>query len=646
MKRYLPIAGALLIGVLIGALLFRGGVPGKHDHDAATSGGDMNSTAKEIWTCSMHPQIQAPKPGLCPICAMELIPLSRAGAIGEGREYSMSDAAKVLAGINTTVVERAFPEAEVRLYGTVAYDETRQKIIAARFPGRIERLFVDYTGIRVNEGDHLATIYSPDLLAAQTELLTAKQYKNEGALRIARDKLRLWGFPDKRINEIESSGATLDQLMIDAPASGIVTHKNISEGEYVQTGMNLFTIDRLDELWIMFDAYESDKPWLRFGQTVQFTAEAIPGREFEGRISFLSPSLNPKTRTFAVRVNLNNAESLLQPGMFVRGVVKAKIAGAGRVIDPSLAGKWISPMHPEVVRDGPGKCDVCGMDLVPAEELGYTVATPEGKGPLLVSASAVLNTGKRSVVYVEKTDAEEPTFEGREVLLGTRAGDVYLVEAGLKEGERVVTEGAFAIDSALQIQARPSMMLPGDDQAPLFQQFEVENEFLSQVDAIVEAYFALQLALAGDDLPKSKASATALSNSLEIEIDSLSQEAADAYRTVRGQLADSLKSLQEAEDIKAARVPFEPASHSVDELVRRFGTHKLPVYVAHCPMAFSNRGANWLQGNEDLLNPYFGDAMLRCGEIKEQIAGATKQKKSEPVPEPAGKTKPHAGHKH
>lgn len=618
MKKVVPLLLTLLAGVVIGALLFRGS-----DSNPAAAGETAASAAPEVWTCSMHPQVQAPKPGLCPICAMDLIPLSALGGGGEGRVYSMSPASKVLAGISTTEVVRRFPEAEVRLYGTVAYDESRQEMIAARFPGRMDHLFVDYTGIRVSEGDHLGKIYSPDLLAAQSELLSAKRFNNVDALRIAKDKLRLWGFPPSRIDEIEASEKTSDQLMIDAPATGIVTFKNVKEGEYVMTGMPLFTINTLDQLWVLFDAYESDKPWLRFGQKIEFTAEAIPGKVFEGRISFLAPELDPKTRTVKVRVNVDNPGEMLKPGMFVRGIVSAKVAGSGRVIDPSLSGKWISPMHPEIVKDGPGQCDVCGMDLVPAEELGYTVAEAEGDGPLVIPVSAVLNTGKRSVVYVEVPDQEEPTYEGREILLGARATDVYLVEAGLKAGERVVSEGAFAIDSAIQIQARPSMMSPVEGESRLFPKEDVPDDFLTGVDGLLESYFAAHDALAGDSLEKAQDAIAAFEKKVAtITTDTLSPGTTLVWTELMSRFTASLASLKTNEEIEPFRAGFQELSLLTDEMVRRFGTAHLPVYSHYCPMAFDDRGGTWLQPDRNLLNPYFGATMLQCGEVKEQVEEA------------------------
>jgi Cu(I)/Ag(I) efflux system membrane fusion protein len=242
---------------------------------------------------------------------------------------------------------------------------------------------------------------------------------------------------------------------------GTVIARNGQEGMYVETGTPIYTIADLSRMWVLLDAYESDLPWLKYGERVTFTTEAFPGETFEGRIAFIDPFVDPRTRTVNVRVNVENPDGKLKADMFVRATAHPKVAQGGRVMDPALAGKWISPMHPEIVKDGPGTCDVCGMALVPAEELGYVSVEADAEAqPLVIPASAALVTGKRAVVYVEVPDTERPTYEGREVVLGPRAGDHYIVRAGVEEGDRVVTAGNFKIDSALQIQAKPSMMTP------------------------------------------------------------------------------------------------------------------------------------------------------------------------------------------
>jgi len=427
-----------------------------------------------IWTCSMHPQIHLPKPGPCPLCGMDLIPLEDNSDEEDGmREISVSETSAKLMRLETTPVERRFVEAEVRLTGKVNYDETRVSYITAWLPGRLDRLFVDYTGVQVNKGDHMVSIYSPELLVAQQELLQAiesvKRLKNSdlaiiretaaATVEASREKLRLWGLTAEQVQAIETRGTLTDQITLTSPVDGIVIHKNAQEGQYVKTGDRIYTVADLSRVWVELDAYESDLPWLRYGGTVTFTSEAWPGETFTGTISFIDPILDTATRTVRIRVIVDNPENNLKPGLFVRAVVHPRLARDGQVTDPDLAGKWISPMHPEVVKDGPGSCDVCGMPLVPAEELGYVAAEP-ANAPLVIPASAVLLTGTRAIVYVEVPGKEKPTYEGREILLGPKAGNTYLVRRGLHEGERVVTRGAFKLDAELQIQAKPSMMTP------------------------------------------------------------------------------------------------------------------------------------------------------------------------------------------
>jgi Cu(I)/Ag(I) efflux system membrane fusion protein len=258
----------------------------------------------------------------------------------------------------------------------------------------------------------------------------------------------------------------MDHVTLYSPVGGIVIQKNAQEGSYVKTGDRIYTVADLSRVWVQIEAYESDLPWLRYGQKVSFTTEAWPGETFEGTIAFIDPVLNASTRTVSVRVNVDNPELKMKPGMFVSAVAHPLISEDGKVANPSLAGKWICPMHPEVVKDAPGACDICGMKLVTAEELGYVTQTPTN-APLVIPSTAPLITGTRAVVYVEVPGRETPTYEGREIILGPKAGDYYIVHNGLKEGERVVTQGAFKLDAELQIRAKPSMMSPEDGSVPM-----------------------------------------------------------------------------------------------------------------------------------------------------------------------------------
>ena len=466
----------VLIALGLALVAFVGGRLTSKSNTPAPSSPQASSPKPKasLWTCSMHPQIKMPKPGKCPLCGMNLIPLVSDGTDEGGeREISVSPYAAKLMELETYTVDRRFVSAEVRMVGTVDYDETRVSYISAWFPGRIDQLFVDYTGVPVKKGDHLAKLYSPELLTAQEELIQAIQtleklkdsdstYLLETAQKTivaSREKLRLWGFTAEQVAAIEKRGTPSDHMTIYSTGSGIVIHKNAQEGMYVKTGTRIYTIADLTTVWVQLDAYESDLDALRYGGQIEFTTEAYPGETFAGTISFIDPVVSPATRTAKVRVIVKNPTLKLKPGMFVRAIARPVIAANGRVMNPNLAGKWIGPMHPEVVRDEPGDCPICGMPLVTAESLGYVTDSQEN-APLLIPVSAALKTGKRAIVYVQIPNDEKPTYEGREILLGQRLGNFYVVKRGLEAGERVVSHGAFKLDAELQIQAKPSMMTP------------------------------------------------------------------------------------------------------------------------------------------------------------------------------------------
>ncbi len=461
----------LLVGILLGLMLRRGdNSPTSLSASVESSHAGHDQVKPAIWTCSMHPQIRRDGPGSCPICGMDLVPVKKSAS--GIRTISISPGVKKLMNIQTVPVAHRYVTADVRMVGKIEYDETRLAYITAWVSGRLDRLFVDFTGVEVKKGDHMVSIYSEQLYSAQEELIQAIKYRSErqnttrfstqlDLVESAREKLRLLGITGKQIQEIEQRDKPTDHITIYSPTGGIVIEKLKQEGDRVRIGERIYTVADLTHLWMKMDAYESDLAWLRYGQEVEFSTEAYPGEAFKGKVSFIDPVLNEMTRTVKVRVNVTNDDGRLKPEMFASAVVRSKIAAGGRVLDDSLAGKWISPMHPEIIKDEPGNCDVCGMPLVRAETLGYVTAEPsETAKPLVIPVSAALLTGTRAVVYVQVPNAEEPTYEGREIVLGPRAGDYYLVKAGLQEGDLVVTNGNFKLDSALQISAKPSMMTP------------------------------------------------------------------------------------------------------------------------------------------------------------------------------------------
>ncbi len=529
----------LFLGIFLG-WVFRQSVAATTQHSADTESehvGHEGLGSKEgdqsqvtTWTCAMHPQIRSNKPGKCPLCGMKLVPV-QTRTTGGLRTLVVSPEARALMNVETVPVERKYVATKIRMTGKVDFDETKLGTITAWVAGRLDQLYVDFTGVDVQKGDHMAYIYSEQLYAVQEELLQALKYAREASdnsvrrgignidlVESAREKLRLLGLTQKQVENIEKENRPSSHLTIYSPVSGVVIEKLKQEGERVQLGERIYTVADLSLLWVHLDAYETDLPWIRYGQEVTITTEAYPGEEFQGRIAFIQPVLNDKTRTVKVRVNVPNPDGRLKPKMFVHAVVRPQVAMGGKVMDPSLAGKWISPMHPEIVKDQPGECDLCGMPLVRAESLGYVSAsTDDAAPPLVIPYSAALVTGTRAIVYVEDSEATEPTFNGREIVLGPRAGDYYIVKHGLQEGELVVARGNFKIDAEIQIQAKPSMMTPeggggggGHDHGGGVKKksggkkggmkMTLPVDFLKQIETLVAAYDQVTAAVETSDI--------------------------------------------------------------------------------------------------------------------------------------------------
>jgi len=470
----------------------------------------------------------------------------------------------------------------------------------------------------------------------------------------SRKKLALLGLTDKQIQEFEERGKPADHVTIYSPMGGVVIHKNAAEGIYVNTGSRMYTIADLSKVWVMLDVYESDLEWIRYGQEVEFGTEAYQGEMFKGKIAFIDPILNEKTRTVKVRVNVPNTEGKLKPDMFVRAVVYSSVASGGKVMDPSLAGKFICPMHPEIVKERPDVCDICGMDLVKAESLGYANPVTD-EPPLVIPASAPLITGKRAVVYVS-VPGSEGTFEGREVVLGPRTGDYYHIKEGLSEGEQVVVNGNFKIDSALQIRARPSMMNPEGGVAPTGHQqhggttppvqatvtmqehdhgsieqqsepiphkaYESPDAFKEQLDQVLQAYFHIRYTLSHDSADNARQGAEHFQKALSnVDMSLLTGEAHMAWMKELEILKKNAQDIFNSKELETSRQAFIRLSNSMIAVVKMFGTSgKTVIYRFHCPMADNNKGADWLQNKSELENPFFGSSMLTCGELVETIS--------------------------
>ncbi len=402
------IAVTLVTGIFLGWLFFHS------PHKTEEKQQDVEQVSNAIiWTCAMHPQIRMDKPGKCPICGMDLIPLSQAGsATIDPDAIRLTKEAAQLARVQTSIVTRQKPVKEVRLYGKVQADERSIQSQVSHMPGRIEKLMVNFTGENVNKGEPLAVIYAPELVTAQQELLEAaktRQLQPE-IYEAAKDKLRQWKLTDSQIADIENSGKVKDDFEILSNTNGVIIARRVNNGDHVDQGTVLFDVTDLSHVWVMFDAYESDLPFIRTGDRLTFTIQALPGVSFTGKVTFIDPVIDPLTRVAKVRVENGNESGRLKPEMFASGIVKANL-------------------------------DQYGDNLV-------------------IPRSSVLWTGTRSIVYIKQPDAEEPVFKMREITLGPSLGNSYVVVSGLDEGDEIVTNGTFSVDAAAQLEGKPSMMNP------------------------------------------------------------------------------------------------------------------------------------------------------------------------------------------
>ncbi len=598
-----PVAIIIVLAFVAGFLL-RGGPEPAYEHGSREEASGQQARVQE-WTCSMHPQIRQPKAGQCPICGMDLIPVTEelpGDELGPG-QIRVSEASKALAGIQVAPVERKHLPVEVRMVGKIDYDETRRRYIAAWVAGRLDRLFVDFTGTKVKKDDPLVSLYSPELFSAQEELFQALKGRSQFeqstlstvrstaslTVEASREKLRLLGLNGRQIEQIEKSGKPSTHLTISSPISGTVVHKNATEGMYVSTGTTIYIVADLSRLWVQLQAYESDLPWLKLGQAVEFTGESYSGETFKGKISFIDPVVDPNTRTVRVRLDVSNTDGRLKPEMFVRAVVKSYETSAGD--------------H---------------------------AAEAHQQAPLVIPASAPLITGTRAVVYVA-VEGKTNVFEGREVVLGPRTGDYYIVRQGLNENELVVVNGNFKIDSAIQILGRKSMMNPeGGGPAPGHDHgsakhpaatestgtssFETPAAFKMQLHQVNQAYFKIHRSLSGDSFQGVGEQSRLFIEALDkVDMSLLKGQAYLDWMKYLESLKKAAESVAEATDIAQARESFSLVSKNLAEVVQSFGAAgATPVVLFHCPMAFDNRGALWLQDDGETANPYFGASMLRC----------------------------------
>lgn len=585
----------LIAGLFLGWLLFHNS-GGKQQEDATEVHEDHGDEVS-VWTCSMHPQIRMDEPGDCPICGMDLIPLSQSGNVSVDEDaIHLSDEAMALANVQTSIVSKGDNGKEIRLYGRVQADERLLQSQVAHISGRIEKLYVNFTGETVRAGQTLAEIYSPDLLTAQQELLqTAATRSIQPELyEASKERLKQWKLSDNQIKEIETTGKPVSNFRVQSNTSGTITARFVNAGDYVSQGTALFTVADLSSVWLLFDVYESDLGFLEKGSPVTFTLQSFPGKEYEGKISFIDPVIDPVTRVARVRVEYPNKNGELKPEMFATGIVESDLSGNDDMLS--------------------------------------------------IPSSAVLWTGKRSIVYVRQPADDGGIFKMREIELGQALGNSYVVLDGLEEGEEIVTNGAFSVDASAQLEGKPSMMnqaggvIPtGHDHDAMqgqaidktgqqgvsgtqSQKMEVSREFKMQLTGVYDRYIELKNALVASDPVKAAEASTGLIKSVSaVDMKLVTGNAHDTWMEYNNAISKHAGAISSSKSIEDQRASFEELSDQLYKAIKTFGLTGRTVHYQYCPMAFGDKGAYWLSEIEEIRNPWFGEAMLTCGETRERL---------------------------
>ena len=598
-NKYFRYSVILMLGILVGWIFFHPSQKNeeKHNHSADTLQ-VIASEQNTIWTCAMHPQIRMNEPGDCPICGMELIPLAQSSSISvDPAMIHLSKEAAQLANVMTSFVTKENAVKEVRLYGKVQADERLLQSQVAHIPGRIERLLVNFTGEQVKKGQKLAEIYSPELIIAQQELLeTSKTKELQPELyEASREKLRLWKLTDDQIESIEKSGQVKSTIDVVSNTNGVVTTRMVNNGDYVSQGTALFKIADLSKVWILFDVYESDIQFLRKGEKISFTLQALPGKEYKGTIVFVDPVIDPVTRVAKVRVETGNTSGNLKPEMFATGIVSSNLT--------------------------------------------------EYRNSVVIPRSAVLWTGKRSLVYVKQPETEEALFKMREVGLGPMLGESYVVTDGLNEGEEIVTSGTFSVDAAAQLEGKPSMMNSGGGKVSTghdhgsvtnqgqdmpdspqeettgksdIKKIKVNMDFIMQLNNVYDSYIDLKNDLVNSDPEKAGQTSEKVIEALaKVEMKLLKGDDHSKWMDILKNLNKQTDAIIKSDKVEAQRLAFSGLSDQLYIAIKSFGLMGKTLYYQYCPMFNNNKGAFWLSETEEIRNPYYGNDMLTCGETKE-----------------------------
>ena len=590
MKKYIFYIGILTVGLFLGSNFFgkNSNTEIEHTHTSAVE-------TNKMWTCSMHPQIMRPEAGDCPICGMDLIPMeSNLEGLLED-QFKLSDNAMALANIQTSIVGKSISDINtgIVLSGKIVENENETATIPAHFDGRIEKLYLKSLGERVVKGQAIADVYSPTLIAAQQELITAFRIKESQPqlYKAVKNKLKNWMIDDVQLKEIETTGQVKKRVTIYSHITGVVTAISINEGSHIMHGKPIFKVSNLKTVWANFDVYENQISQISKGQDIVVTTNTYPNKEFTDQVDFIDPILDTKTRTVKLRVVLNNKEGLFKPGMFVKGRINRVVLNKKELV--------------------------------------------------IIPSSAVLWTGKRSVIYI-KNDPIQPVFEMREITLGNKTGANYVVLDGLNNGDEIVTNGTFTVDAAAQLQGKKSMMNKDVSKVMIgHKEYHTKEEnasttnkshikknkilktsiaFKNKLQTVFNNYIQLKDAFVDEDSNSAMLeSKNLLDNLTKVDMKLVTDKVSHSnWMSMEKEIRTAATSILNTSNITDQRNYFKRLSAALMDAIQVFGVNET-VFVEFCPMADSNKGAYWLSKEEKVINPYFGKRMLTCGEVKQVI---------------------------
>ncbi|MGB2088003.1 MAG: efflux RND transporter periplasmic adaptor subunit, partial [Psychroflexus salarius] len=527
----------LVLGVFLGAILFSS-EDNKEAHDHSQEQAD-----ETVWTCSMHPQIRKDEPGDCPICGMDLIPASSMEDDVDPDAIRMSKTARKLAQVETMSVGNEDQKSSMNFSGRLEVNQDNTSSISANFKARIERLYINEEGEEVQKGQVIAELYAPEIQILKEELALARKQQNEVLLKAITNKIENYELSLSDIQSLENG-----RLKLRSPKNGVISSLNVQQGDNVKTNQNLMNIVDLSTLWAIVDVYESDLNRIKEGDELRVS---IPNEEnVTGKVTFVSPVLNANSRSAKARVVVYNPNRNLKPGVFIT-----------------------------------------------AELMNKKSESAENQ-VLMVPKSAVLWTGKRSVVYQQLENKNGVYFKMKQVETGASSKDSIEILSGLEVGDQIVTQGAFSIDSEAQLSNKPSMMNPSKPH----REIEIAESDLSNsnLEQLLSKYLELKNILVQDNF-------------------SQAQGSFKDFISIFKEQNSNLNIQQDFKNIEALREEFQLISQIMIKIVKKAEGLPKTIYIQNCPMADDNSGADWLSYSDAIRNPYFGSAMLKCGSVIDSI---------------------------